>query len=41
MSTEDINSMVYEVVNAKAASKENKDKKAPKPIARKRKSTKN
>ena len=34
---EDIESIVYEVVNAKAASDENKNKKAPKPIARKKK----
>ena len=34
---EDIESIVYEVVNAKAASDENKNKKAPKTIARKKK----
>ena len=34
---EDIESIVYEVVNAKAGSDENKNKKAPKPIARKKK----
>lgn len=34
---EDIESIVYEVVNAKAASDENKNKKAPKPISRKKK----
>lgn len=34
---EDIESIVYEVVNAKAASDENKNKKAPKPITRKKK----
>lgn len=33
---EDINSIVYEVVNAKAASAENKDKRAPKPRTRKK-----
>lgn len=38
LSQEDIDSIVYEVVNAKAASAENKNKKAPKPISRKRKS---
>ena len=37
LSQEDIDSIVYEVVNAKAASAENKNKKAPKPISRKRK----
>lgn len=41
LSKEDINSIVYEVVNAKAASVENKDKKAPEPILRKKKSTQN
>ena len=39
LSKEDIDSIVYEVVNAKAASAENKDKKAPEPISRKKKST--
>lgn len=34
---EDIESIVYEVVNAKAVSDENKNKKAPKPITRKKK----
>lgn len=34
---EDIESIVYEVVNAKAASDQNKNKKAPKPITRKKK----
>ena len=34
LSKEDIDSIVYEVVNAKAASAENKNKKAPKPISR-------
>lgn len=34
---EDIESIVYEVVNAKAASDENKNKRAPKPINRKKK----
>ena len=38
---EDIDSIVYEVVNAKAASAENKNKKAPKPISRKKKSIQN
>ena len=38
LSKEDINSIVYEVVNAKAASAENHGKKAPEPIMRKRKS---
>ena len=38
LSQEDIDSIVYEVVNEKAASAENKNKKAPKPISRKRKS---
>ena len=33
LSKEDIDSIVYEVVNAKAASAESKDKKAPKPIS--------
>ena len=41
LSKEDINSIVYGVVNAKAASVENKDKKAPKPTVRKRKSVSN
>ena len=41
LSKEDIDSIVYEVVNAKAASAENKNKKAPKPISRKRKSIQN
>ena len=41
LSKEDIDSIVYEVVNAKAASAENKDKKAPEPISRKRKSIQN
>ena len=41
LSKEDIDSIVYEVVNAKAASAENKTKKAPKPISRKRKSIQN
>ena len=40
-SQEDIDSIVYEVVNAKAASAESKNKKAPKPISRKRKSIQN
>lgn len=39
LSKENIDSIVYEVVNAKAASAENK--KAPKPISRKRKSIQN
>ena len=34
---EDIESIVYEVVNAKAVSDQNKNKKAPKPITRKKK----
>ena len=38
LSKEDINSMVYEVVNKKAASEENKNKRAPEPISRKKKS---
>ena len=38
LSKEDINSIVYEVVNTKAASEENKGKKAPEPIKRKKKS---
>ena len=37
----EITEIVYEVVNAKAASAENKNKKAPKPISRKRKSIQN
>lgn len=42
LSQEDIDSIVYEVVvNAKAALAENKNKKAPKPISRKRKSIQN
>ena len=41
LSQEDIDSIVYEVVNAKAASAENKNKKAPKTISRKRKSIQN
>ena len=41
LSQEDIDSILYEVVNAKAASAENKNKKAPKPISRKRKSNQN
>ena len=41
LSKEDIDSIVYEVVNAKAASAENKNKKAPKPISRKKKSIQN
>ena len=41
LSQEDIDSIVYEVVNAKAASAENKNKKAPKPISRKKKSIQN
>ena len=41
LSKENIDSIVYEVVNAKAASAENKNKKAPKPISRKRKSIQN
>ena len=41
LSQEDIDSIVYEVVNEKAASAENKNKKAPKPISRKRKSIQN
>ena len=40
-SKEDIDAIVYEVVNVKAASTENKSKKAPKPIARKKKSLQN
>ena len=40
-SQEDIDSIVYEVVNAEAASAESKNKKAPKPISRKRKSIQN
>ena len=34
---ENVENIVYEVVNAKAASAENKDKRAPKPITRKKK----
>lgn len=41
LSKEDIDSIVYEVVNAKAASAENKDKKAPEPISRKKKTAQN
>ena len=41
LSQEDIDSIVYEVVNEKAASAENKNKKAPKTISRKRKSIQN
>lgn len=41
LSKEEIDSIVYEVVNAKVASAENKNKKAPKPISRKRKSIQN
>ena len=41
LSKEDIDSIVYEVVNSKAASTENKTKKAPKPISRRRKSVQN
>lgn len=41
LSKEDIDSIVYEIVNAKAASAESKDKKAPKPISRKKKSIQN
>jgi hypothetical protein len=36
---EDISQIVYEVVNAKAASDENKGKRAPEPKTRSRKST--
>lgn len=36
LSKEDISSIVYEVVNAKAARQEDADKRAPKPIERKR-----
>ena len=41
LSKEDIDSIVYEVVNSKAASTENKTKKAPKPISCRRKSVHN
>lgn len=41
LAKEDIDSIVYEVVNAKAVSEENKNKKAPKPISRKKKSAQN
>ena len=41
LSKEEIDSIVYEVVNAKVASAENKNKKATKPISRKRKSIQN
>ena len=41
LSKEDIDSIVYEVVNAKAASAENKDKKVPEPISRKKKTAQN
>lgn len=41
LSKEDIDSIVYEVVNQKAASEENKNKRAPAPILRKRKSAQN
>lgn len=36
LAKEDIASIVYEVVNAKAASAENKAKRAPRPISRKK-----
>lgn len=41
LSKEDIDSIVYEVVNQKSASEENKNKRAPAPILRKRKSAQN
>ena len=41
LSKEDIETIVYEVVNSKAASEENKNKRAPKPISRKKKSVQN
>ena len=41
LSKEDIDSIVYEVVNKKAASEENKNKRAPKPISRRKKSAQN
>ena len=41
LAKEDIDSIVYEVVNAKAASAENKNKKAPKPFSRKRRAISN
>ena len=41
LSKENIDSIVYEVVNKKAASEENKNKRAPKPISRKKKSVQN
>ena len=41
LAKEDIDSIVYEVVNAKAASEENKNKKAPKPFSRKRRAISN
>ena len=41
LSKEDIDSIVYDVVNAKAASAEKKNNKAPKPISRKKKSIQN
>ena len=41
LSKEDIDSIVYEVVNQKAASEENKNKRAPAPILRKRKTVQN
>lgn len=41
LSKEEIYSIVYEVVNQKATSEENKNKRAPAPILRKRKSVPN
>ncbi len=41
LSKEDIDSIVYEVVNQKAASEENKNKRVPAPILRKRKTVQN
>lgn len=41
LSKEDIDSIVYEVVNAKVTSAENKNKKAPKPFSRKRRDISN
>ena len=41
LAKEDIDSIVYEVVNAKAASAENKNKKASKPFSRKRRTISN
>ena len=41
ISKEDIETIVYEIVNSKAVSEENKNKRAPKPISRKKKSVQN